>query len=189
MFQEEVLIVSGLPRSGTSLMMQFLDAAGIPILHDALREPDSNNPQGYYEYTPVRRLREDTSWMPQAVGKAVKIVAPLLPFLPNGYTYRIVFMERQLEEVARSQQSMLGRIGKAGGGLDEAEWVTQYGRLLEQVFAHIEAKGYPLLTIPHRDCVQAPENVAEVLGSFIGTIIEPETLTRVVQPELYRERA
>jgi len=87
-------IVSGLPRSGTSMIMQMLDAAGLPVLTDGLRPPDSDNPRGYYEFEPVKALKTDASFLEAAVGRVVKVVAPLLPSLPPAYDYRIVFVER-----------------------------------------------------------------------------------------------
>ena len=93
----EITIVSGLPRSGTSMMMQILDAAGMDMLTDKKRKPDNNNPQGYYEFEPVKRLMIDKSWLPEASGKTVKIIAQLLPFLPVSYNYKIIFMRKLVE--------------------------------------------------------------------------------------------
>ena len=111
-----ITVVSGLPRSGTSLMMQMLHAGGLPALTDGLRTADENNLRGYFEYEPVKRLRSDRSWLPQARGHAVKIIHLLLRELPLDGTlqYRIVFMQRPIEEVIASQHSMLAREGKAG---------------------------------------------------------------------------
>lgn len=108
----EVIIVSGLPRSGTSMMMQILDAAGVSILSDKIRNADDNNPKGYFEFEPVKSLARDSSWLDQADGKAVKVIAQLLKFLPDGYKYKVVFMTRNLNEVLSSQQKMLGKDSK-----------------------------------------------------------------------------
>jgi len=105
----EIIIVSGLPRSGTSMMMQILDAAGIDILTDKIRNADDNNPKGYYEFEPVKNMAKDVSWFDQANGKAVKVIAQLLKFLPDGFTYKVIFMKRNLNEVLTSQQKMLGK--------------------------------------------------------------------------------
>ncbi len=108
----EIIIVSGLPRSGTSMMMQMLRSAGVELLTDEIRNPDENNPKGYYEFEPVKSLARDSSWMAQADGKAVKVIAQLLKFLPDGFTYKVVFMKRNLNEVLASQQKMLGKDSK-----------------------------------------------------------------------------
>ena len=105
----EVVIVSGLPRSGTSMMMQILDAAGMDILTDQNRKADENNPKGYYEYDPVKKLMVDKSWLPNAKGKVVKVIAQLLPYLPSNYDYKVIFMRREMGEVLKSQQIMLGK--------------------------------------------------------------------------------
>lgn len=105
----EVIIVSGLPRSGTSMMMQILNAAGLEILTDEIRNADDNNPKGYYEFEPVKSLARDNTWFYQADGKVVKVIAQLLKYLPEGYTYKVIFMKRNINEVLASQQKMLGK--------------------------------------------------------------------------------
>ncbi len=108
-----IVVVSGLPRSGTSMLMQMLEAGGIPLLRDEVRGADPDNPRGFFEFEPVKRLRTDAAFLSQAVGRAVKVVAPLLTSLPKRYAYRIVFIERALEDVLASQRQMLERGGAA----------------------------------------------------------------------------
>src|SRR5262249_30630691 len=103
----DIIIVSGLPRSGTSLMMQMLDGGGVPVLTDNIRAADTDNPRGYYEFEPVKATKRDATWLPAARGKAVKMVSQLLYHLPPGETYRVLFLERDLEEVLASQEKML----------------------------------------------------------------------------------
>ena len=105
----EIIIVSGLPRSGTSMMMRMLEAGGIPPLIDNLRRPNEDNPGGYYEFEPVKRTKQDPSWLTTAGGKVVKMVYRLLYDLPTGYEYRVIMMRRTLEEVLASQEAMLKR--------------------------------------------------------------------------------
>ena len=105
-----IVVVSGLPRSGTSLMMQMLEAGGLPILMDDRRPADADNPRGYYEFQPVKTLDKDNSWMAQAEGKAVKVVSLLLYHLPPGHDYKVLFMERTIAEVLASQTAMLKRL-------------------------------------------------------------------------------
>ncbi|MEM6336728.1 MAG: sulfotransferase family protein, partial [Bacteroidota bacterium] len=115
-----ITIVSGLPRSGTSLMMQMVEAGGISALTDGVREADENNSRGYYEFEPVKKLRADASWVPQAEGKVVKVIAQLLQHLPQGHDYRVVFMDRDLTEVLRSQTTMLKNLGQKTPALPAA---------------------------------------------------------------------
>ena len=114
-----IVVVSGLPRSGTSLMMQMLQAGGMPLLIDDLRPADTDNPNGYWEYEPVKRLQQDNSWIPQAEGKAVKVVSALLQYLPPQHTYKIIFMQRPMQEVLASQTVMLERRGEQSGKADD----------------------------------------------------------------------
>src|SRR5438067_12425110 len=106
----EIIIVSGLPRSGTSLMMQMLQRGGVEIVTDDVRTADVDNPRGYYELEKVKKIKQDASWLPQARGKAFKMVSQLLYDLPGGETYRIIFMQRNLDEVLLSQDKMLERL-------------------------------------------------------------------------------
>src|SRR5438132_4951320 len=105
----EITIVSGLPRSGTSLMMQMLDNGGIEVVTDNIRTADTDNPRGYYEYEQVKKIKEEKSWLPQTRGKAFKMVSQLLYELPANEGYRIIFMQRDLDEMLLSQEKMLKR--------------------------------------------------------------------------------
>ena len=127
-----IVIVSGLPRSGTSLMMQMLQAGGMPLLVDDQRPADADNPNGYWEYAPVKRLQQDNTWMPQAEGKAVKVVSALLQYLPRPHTYKIIFMHRPMQEVLASQAVMLQRRGEPGGKADDQTLATIFGQHLDR---------------------------------------------------------
>ena len=111
--EQLVTIVSGLPRSGTSLMMCILESGGIPVLTDGVQSADEDNPQGYYEYEPVKKTKEDASWLRLASGKAVKVVYHFLCDLPPHYQYRVIFMRRSMSEVLASQKIMMNRRGRA----------------------------------------------------------------------------
>ncbi len=108
---QEILIVSGLPRSGTSVMMQMLESGGVEVVTDGIRAADADNPKGYYEFEQVKAIRRDASWLPATRGKAFKMVSQLLYDLPSSETYRIVFLERDLDETLLSQEKMLTRLG------------------------------------------------------------------------------
>src|SRR5947209_5003034 len=115
----EIIVVSGLPRSGTSLMMQMLANGGVEVVTDGVRAADADNPRGYYEFEPVKAIRRDASWLPATRGKAFKMVSQLLYHLPPGEAYRILFMERDLEETLLSQEKMLARLGRTAAPREE----------------------------------------------------------------------
>src|SRR5262245_7239801 len=127
-----IVIVSGLPRSGTSLMMQMLHAGGMPLLIDDQRPADADNPNGYWEYEPVKHLQQDNTWVAQAEGKAVKVVSALLQYLPRHHTYKIVFMHRPLAEVLASQTVMLQRRGEQAGTANDQTLTTVFAQHLDR---------------------------------------------------------
>ena len=108
----EIIIVSGLPRCGTSLMMQMLVQGGFEAVTDHIRAADTDNPRGYYELEKVKKLKEDASWLPETRGKVVKMVSQLLFDLPAGERYRVIFMQRDLDEMLASQEKMLERLNR-----------------------------------------------------------------------------
>ncbi|MEE9610292.1 MAG: tetratricopeptide repeat protein, partial [Desulfatiglandales bacterium] len=128
-----ITVVSGLPRSGTSMLMQMLDAGGHPCLTDKERKADDNNPRGYFELEKVKQLRKDRSWLPDAKGKAVKIIAQLLPFLPPRFHYRVIFMERDIKEVLASQRKMLEHRGRSGAKVSDESLGKTFRRQVRQV--------------------------------------------------------
>src|SRR6185437_16101473 len=129
----DIIIVSGLPRSGTSLMMQMLDNGGIAVVTDGARTADVDNPKGYYELAKVKSIKRDGSWLPDARGKALKIVSQLLYDLPASEQYRIVFMERDFDEMLASQEKMLQRLGRPAAPRDaiKGPYATHLKRLHE----------------------------------------------------------
>lgn len=183
-----ILIVSGLPRSGTSMMMQMLKAGGLIILTDNKRAPDESNPRGYYEYEKVKNLRKDTSWLSEACGKAVKIVAPLITYLPleNGFQYRVIFMMRNLEEVIESQRKMLAR--KEKRSLNKSVLKRTYMMYLQQAMAFLRLAQIPTLFVDYYKVLNDPLKESERIAKFLGLSIKAEEMAKVVDPNLYRER-
>ena len=185
----EVVIVSGLPRSGTSMMMQILDAAGLDILTDKNRKPDKNNPKGYYEYDPVKKLMVDKSWLPNAKGKVVKVIAQLLPYLPANYDYKIVFMNREMSEVLRSQQIMLGKdkdVSKKAfpTGLNDA-----FQKQLNRVESWIESQpNIDVLNVNYKDVIDQPIEEIESISTFLDIDIDIAKVNKVIDKKLYRNR-
>ena len=189
MAPEFITVVSGLPRSGTSLMMQMLHAGGLPVLSDGLRAADENNQRGYFEYEPVKRLRSDRSWLPQARGRAVKIIHLLLRdlLLDGSLQYRIVFMRRPLDEVLSSQRAMLQRDGKAGA--DPALLKKAYENQLAQIDTWLAAQAcVSVLPVHYHHVVQAPWSVAEALDAFLGPGLDIVAMVGAVDPALHRQR-
>jgi hypothetical protein len=129
----EICIVSGLPRSGTSLMMQMLEAGGMEVAIDYIRRADEDNPKGYYELEVVKRIKEDTSWLDGMAGKVFKIVSMLLYYLPHDRYYKIIFMRRKMEEILASQHVMLLRQGKTPKTEQEADIRTLFEQHLQHV--------------------------------------------------------
>jgi tetratricopeptide (TPR) repeat protein len=183
-------IVSGLPRSGTSMMMQMLAAGGLPPLHDGRRVADSDNPRGYFEFAPARNLRADASWLPQATGRALKLVAQLLPSLPAGEKsdYRIIWMERDIDEVLASQSVMLKRLDIAGASLSDAKLRDVFARQLQRVEADIAHRGWPVLKVNYHACLQKPAAVARSIAKFLNLPLDPRRMIGSVDPSLRRQR-
>lgn len=166
--QRPIVVVSGLPRSGTSLMMQMLAAGGLPICCDAARPADASNPHGYYELAAVKNLAKDASFLAAAAGHGVKIIAPLLPFLPAGYRYRVIFLTRDLERVVASQQAMLQRLGLPDDS-DRATLIAMFRRQLAAAQALIAAHpAAESLVVAHEDCLERPQQVAAQVARFVG---------------------
>jgi hypothetical protein len=185
---ERITVVSGLPRSGTSLMMQMLAAGGLDVLSDGEREPDEDNPRGYFELEKVKALRTDASWLGEARGKVIKVIAQLLPYLPRNFDYQVVFMQRDLGEVLASQARMLERRRATGATLDEQRLTATFERQLEQVRNHLVRRKVPTHLIQYRDAVTTPQRVALELVEFCGQQLDLGAMLAAVDPGLYRER-
>lgn len=184
-----VTIVSGLPRSGTSMMMRMLEAGGLPVLVDNLRAADDDNPRGYYEFEPVKKTKEDPSWLREAPGKVVKMVYRLLYDLPADYSYRVVFMRRKLEEVLASQQVMLSRMGKAGGALEDEQAAALFRSQLTKYEQWVARQpNFAVLDVSYNDLLESPAEPARQINAFLGGTLDEAAMRQVVEPQLYRNR-
>ena len=184
-----VTVVSGVPRSGTSLAMQMLQAGGIPALTDGLRALDEDNPRSYLEFERVKHLRTDKAWLADAAGKAVKVIHLLLSELPDDRPYRVVFMERNLSEVVRSQAAMLARSGRAGGGLPPERLVAVYEQQLAAVQAWLAARpAFQVLRVPYRELVAEPDAWVPRVDEFLGGGLDRAAMRAAVEPALHRQR-
>ncbi len=190
MKREFITVVSGLPRSGTSMMMQMLAAGGLPALSDAVRQPDENNPRGYLEFEPVKRLRSDQSWLEQARGHAVKIIHLLLRELPTDgrFHYRILFVRRTLEEVIASQQAMLAREGKASA--DPLVLTKIFRSQLAQITDWLSKQAcFETLEIEHQKLLEDSLGAAEKINAFLGGDLDTAAMAAAVDRTLYRQQA
>jgi hypothetical protein len=184
----EIVIVSGLPRSGTSLMMQMLDRGGIPALTDAIRAADRDNPRGYYEFERVKQTKQDPSWLPAARGKAVKMVSSLLYDLPATERYRIVFMERDMDEVLDSQEKMLTRLRRPAAPRDQIR--KSFGVHLERLFAWLpDQRHMSVLKVRYNDLLAEPESGCRRIAAFLDDATIVADMCGAIDVSLYRNRA
>ncbi|MBM4110777.1 MAG: sulfotransferase [Phycisphaerae bacterium] len=187
---DPVIVVSGLPRSGTSLAMQAIHAGGIEPVTDGERVADPDNPRGYYEFERVKALRTDKAWLDGAAGKVVKVIHMLLPELPDDRPYRVVFMERELGEVLASQSTMLARSGRAGAALAPERLRAVYEQQLRQVHEWLAARpNFTVLRVPYRSFVNDPTEQVARLATFIGVPMDQQAMVKAVDPSLYRNKA
>ena len=184
-----ITVVTGLPRSGTSLMMQLLVAAGIAPMTDSLRAPDEDNPMGYFELEKTLSLAKDNSWIPEARGKAIKIVAQLLPLLPTGEHYNIVFMDRDLDEVVASQHAMLARQNRTGAQLADKKLKETYAAQLERVRRVLAHRGdVRTLTMNYGNLLTDAATEVARLAQFLGEPFDQTAASTAVRPELRRQK-
>jgi hypothetical protein len=185
-----ITIVSGLPRSGTSLMMQMLAAGGMPILSDGERQADVDNPRGYLEWERIKQLPKDPACIAEAEGKSVKVISLLLLSLPEGHEYRVVFMQRPLDEVLASQEVMLHHRGTAKPSTDASVVAAAFEKNLRAVNAWLDSKDYvKTLRVSYHDVLNGPEDIAKKLTQFLGVGLNMEAMTRQVDSTLYRNRS
>lgn len=184
-----IAVVSGLPRSGTSMMMRMLAAGGMPLLVDGERAADEDNPHGYFEFEQVKQLKHDTSWVAQAYGKAVKAVYVHLYDLPEDHRYKVVFMRRPLDEVVASQSVMLRRNGQSGGALGEDRIADIFRRQLGQLEQWLNTqRNFEVLNVPYREVLRDPAHWAEEIDQFLGGGLDTDAMARAVDPSLHRNR-
>lgn len=184
-----VTIVTGVPRSGTSLVMQMLAAGGLPVASDGVRRADEDNPRGYFELEAARRLDLDASWLPGVSGRAVKLVHTLVPSLPPGLHYKVLMVRRRLDEVLASQRVMLARRGPAP---DEAEDACLLP-VLEEQLARLERwltsrEDLAWLGIDYAELVAEPGRVAARMNAFLGGGLDTAAMAASVDPALHRQR-
>lgn len=183
----EIVVVSGLPRSGTSLMMQMLECGGIPALTDEIRAADTDNPRGYYEYEAVKRTKDDASWVPGARGKAVKMVSSLLYDLPAGEKYRVVFQRRDFDEMIDSQEKMLRRLNQQSAPRDAI--IKSFKTHLDRLFEWLSKQShFQVLEVSYNDIIENAEAEVQRVADFLDGAVLPDAMLQAIDPSLYRNR-
>ena len=184
-----ITIVSGLPRSGTSLMMQMLDAGGLPVLSDGERKADTDNPKGYLEWERIKQLPKNPGLIAEAEGKVVKVISQLILSLPAGHDYRVVFMQRPLPEVLKSQDEMLRRRGNADSIADNSAFEDAFQRHLIEVNKWLAGQAnVQVLRVHYHRVLREPKAVAEEVAAFLQMPLDIGAMVGQVDGSLYRNR-
>ncbi|HYC56305.1 MAG TPA: sulfotransferase [Candidatus Binatia bacterium] len=188
MTRDFVTVVSGLPRSGTSMMMRMLAAGGIEPFADGERAADDDNPLGYFELERVKQLPDDAAWLAEASGRSVKVISALLDKLPPTFRYRVLFLEREMSEVLASQRRMLERRGEPQRVSDEA-MASMFGKHLEALRQRLQARAdMQVMYVRYDRVVADPRATAEQVRTFLGGSLDADAMARAVEPSLYRQR-
>ena len=187
--QPTITIVSGLPRSGTSMTMKMLEAGGIPPLTDHIRASDTDNPKGYFEYERAKKLREgDTSWISDAEGKAVKIIGALLVHMPSDYKYRVLFMRRDMNEILASQAKMLKNRGEENT-VDDETMAALFSKHVKQVEDWMNSQpNLQYIDVDYNAILTNPEPHIGKINKFLGGKLDESAMLAVIDPNLYRQR-
>jgi hypothetical protein len=190
-YGQPIVVVSGLPRSGTSMIMKMLEAGGLPVLTDGLRTADEDNPKGYYEVERVKGLAQDTdkSWLAEARGKGIKVISFLLKSLPPQFNYRVVFIRREMEEVLASQRKMLARRGETEATPPERMRALFEDDLWRASYQLKHRPEFETIELHYSAVLARPLVEAQRLAAFLGGGLDAEAMAAAVDPQLYRNRA
>jgi len=190
-YGEPVVVVSGLPRSGTSMLMKMLEAGGLELVIDGVRTADEDNPRGYYEDERVKDLaaQPGKAWIGEARGRAIKVISYLLKALPKNHNYRVLFVRRSLREVLASQAKMLARRGEASETNDERMLELLENDLWKANYLLKHAPQFESLELSYREVLDQPEEHARRINAFLGGSLKVAAMAAVVDPKLYRNRA
>jgi len=186
-----VIVVSGLPRSGTSMMIKMLQAGGIELLTDEVRAADVDNPEGYYEFERVKELdKGDSGWVPEARGRAVKVISALLEHLPPKETYRVIWMNRRMAEILASQRKMLVHRGEDPTKTGDEKMQDLYAKHVDKVRSWLQTQhNTQVLEMDYNALLTDPQSQAPRIAEFLKIPLDTEAMIAVVNPDLYRNRA
>lgn len=183
-----ITIVSGIPRSGTSMMMKMLRAGGMDLVNDGLRQADKNNLNGYFEYEKVKNLKEDNSWISIAEGKAIKVLFNFLYFLPQTHKFKIIFMQRDMKEILASQNKMLSVLGKSNLVNDDRMSLL-FDSEIEKIKKWIgKQNNIETLYVSYNQILENPIVSCEDVKRFVSRNLEIEKMTKTVDRALYRNK-
>jgi hypothetical protein len=189
---EPLVIVSGLPRSGTSMMMRMLEAGGLPIMSDGARGADVDNPKGYFEHERIKDLERETdkSYLREGRGKALKVISFLIPHLPDENDYRVVFMRRDLDEVLSSQDKMIQRLGTTDAAADREAMKEAYRNdIVRTRLLCRKRPNFQMIEIQYRVTIEDPAATARRVNEFLGGRLDEAAMRAAVDESLYRNRA
>jgi hypothetical protein len=189
--KDSIIVVSGLPRSGTSMLMKMLEAGGLPVLTDHIRNADEDNPKGYYEFERAKDLRSgDDAWVALARGKVVKVISALLRYLPVGFDYKVLFVQRALPEVLASQRQMLIRRGKNPDDANDADMIRIYQKHLAEINEWLAKEDrLSTLYVSYNELLEKPEMLLVQINTFLDGSLDLVKMKAVIDPNLYRQRS
>ena len=190
-YGEPIVVVSGLPRSGTSMMMKMLESAGLAIMTDGERKADVDNPNGYYEVERVKHLEKETdkSWLREARGKVLKVISFLIKDLPDDNFYQVLFLRRDLDEVIASQDKMIARLGTENAGADAEAMKEAYRNDIVRARLHCKGRSnFRYMEAHYKSTIDDPAATAHAVNAFLGGKLDAEKMRLAVQAELYRNR-
>jgi len=188
---EPIVVVSGLPRSGTSMMMRMLEAGGLPILSDGEREADIDNPKGYFELERIKDLEKETdkSYLREGRGKALKVISFLIKDLPDDNDYRVVFMRRDLEEVLTSQGKMIDRLGSEDStAADEAMKEAYRNDIVRTRLLCRKRRNFEMIEVHYKNAIHDAATIAREVNAFLGGKLDEAAMQAAVDASLYRNR-
>jgi hypothetical protein len=186
---ETITIVSGLPRSGTSMMMKMLEAGGLEPLTDNIRTADEDNPKGYFEFERVKQIESDKAWLEDARGRVVKLISALLKHLPPSYNYKVIFMRRAMPEILASQRQMLIRRGEPADAVPDDKMAAMFNKHVAQVESWLAAQlNIEVLFVSYNDVMNEPRPRAERINVFLGDSLNVDQMVGVVDRALYRQK-
>ena len=186
---EVITVISGLPRCGTSMMMQMLEAGGMQIVTDHIRKADEDNPRGYYEFEKVKEIKNKTDWLEACHGKAFKMVSALLFYLPKDKRYKVIFMKRRMQEMLASQKTMLERQGIKDNSIRDEKMSEKFEKHLQKVEDFLKRlNNVDVIYINYNEVTQNPHNNARQVSRFLGGWLDVDKMVGVVDKSLYRQR-
>jgi len=187
--QKPIIVVSGLPRSGTSMMMKMMAEGGLSVVTDELRSADEDNPNGYYELEAVKQMSAgNVAWLSDAGGKVVKVISALLEHLPSEFSYKIIFMEREIKEILASQQKMLKHRSESSQ-VDDAEIEAQFKKHLSVIKPWlVRQPNMEVMYVSYNDMIRDAAPFSKKITEFLGAPLDVSRMARIPSRDLYRNR-